>query len=189
MMDACGTISDSLNIDSFGVCNALPAGSTRWFQWLIFFVWLTFGGFSFVAFLADFGAKQRILLIVDDLDRCGPQEIVELIESLKLLLEEGEVQRRVQVLMLIDEDVLSHAVALKFGDLIKEKARNMNLEDVRATIIREHMEKLFICHLRLPEITSEEISSLTTSYASISKEGLPLDPAGGGVLSTGPNER
>jgi KAP family P-loop domain len=109
---ACQALLQSLDGGEVNICSTFGVGSNKWFQWVILFAWFILAVGCFVALLGDYGVADRVLLIVDDLDRCGPQEIVDLIESLKLLLEDEEVQDRVQVLMLVDEDVLAHAIAV-----------------------------------------------------------------------------
>ena len=38
---------------------------------------------------------ERVLLIIDDLDRCEPTQMLQVLESTKLLLEDEEVHARV----------------------------------------------------------------------------------------------
>jgi hypothetical protein len=92
----------------------LDPGGTRNAQFLMLALWA--GACALVLWIAHRkgSSPDRVLIIVDDLDRCAPAEIIDLIESLKLLLEDPQVQDRVQVMMLVDEDVLEHAIALKF---------------------------------------------------------------------------
>jgi hypothetical protein len=125
-----------------------------------------------------------VLLVVDDLDRCMPLDGLQLAESLKLLLEDPIIWQRVQVLMAVDEEVLSYAIMEKFDKLIEARsvapADNLPANHVLAGdspddemptvdnpangVIREHIEKLFACTLRLGAISSAEISELVDVY-------------------------
>jgi hypothetical protein len=131
----CQAVLQGLDGDGVHICSALPVGNSKWFQWVALFAWFILSVSCFLALLGSYGAADRVLLVVDDLDRCAPQEIVDLIESLKLPLEDEEVQDRVQVLMLVDEDVLAHAITVKFDGLIKERARNLDQDEARVAVI------------------------------------------------------
>lgn len=118
-------------------------------------VWLAFGYKK---------APEKLLLIVDDLDRCQPEEIVDLIEGTKVLLEVPEIERKLQVLMLIDERVLRHAVLTKFEKLVESSADR----DARANqLYAEHVEKLFACWFRLPSLSRDEVGQIVEEYSLV----------------------
>lgn len=100
---------------------------------------------------------NRLLLVIDDLDRCSTDQLLHVVESVKLLTEEAEISKRMQVAALVDEDILEHAVLSKHKDLgaahcaDKFKARR---------IIRENCEKLFTAHLRLPPLDRHELQEV-----------------------------
>jgi hypothetical protein len=105
---------------------------------------------------------KRILLVVDDLDRCLPGELIDIVEAVKLLLEDPALAQRVQVLVLVDEEPLDVAIRERFKALIE--ARGSAESD--ASTVREHKEKLFLCALRLPELTPGEVNDLLTAYTA-----------------------
>jgi hypothetical protein len=154
-------------------CAKDAADSTNWSIYLtIFTVWLIVSILVLRAIhLGGNGGNSanRILLVVDDLDRCSPAEVIEIAESLKLLLEDSEIQKRVQILMLVDEEILEHATALKFQALIedREKQSRLRKEYARDDVVREHIEKLFACHLRLPPLNDAEIGELARLYSQV----------------------
>jgi len=110
---------------------------------------------------------RRILLIVDDLDRCSPDELNEILESIVLMLEDQEIQKRLQVAILVDDSILKHSVQIRF-EKIKElnDESNVNVQD----LVREHIEKMFIAHFSLSSINKdgagEIIDGLQKSYHS-----------------------
>ncbi|MEU1393884.1 MULTISPECIES: P-loop NTPase fold protein [unclassified Nonomuraea] len=63
---------------------------------------------------ADDLAEQgiRLVFLIDDLDRCEPHEIVDLLESVKLFLD----LRNVVVVLAIAKDVIDRGVAVKYRD-------------------------------------------------------------------------
>jgi hypothetical protein len=64
------------------------------------------------AFQASPPSPDRLPLVVDDLDRCQPNHLLAVMESIKLLLEDTEIGRRVQVLMLVEEEITLSIVPL-----------------------------------------------------------------------------
>jgi hypothetical protein len=67
---------------------------------------------------------------------------------------------------------MEYAIAQKFKGLIETRARaradagqSRAYEAVRSEVIREHVEKLFLCHFRLPVLSAQEVQTLTERYA------------------------
>jgi hypothetical protein len=164
-------------------CGVAAGSSLGWQPFAAGAIWLLL--WCAIVFLLVWPGRlptDRLLLIVDDLDRVSAEEMVEVIESLKLLLEDPEIQQRVQVLMLIDEGALEYAISQKFQGLIKARANGRqgisvhdevrretireHTDEARREIIREHIEKLFLCHLRLPVLSDAEVRTLTARYAA-----------------------
>lgn len=109
--------------------------------------------------------RDHLLLIVDDLDRCAPQQMLEIIESLKLLLEDPAIHARVQVVMLVEESLLCRAIADKFGrsDSVREQhPRGPRLP--LHTLVDEHIDKLFLAYYRFPSLVSDEIGDATDVF-------------------------
>ena len=101
---------------------------------------------------------EKLLLIVDDLDRCGPDEMLAIVESLRVFLEKSEMSRRVQILMLIDDRKLDQAIlkrAREQGMLPKRTSDHGNY-------CREQREKYFVSSIRLLPLDDQDISDVTT---------------------------
>ncbi|MCK5564850.1 MAG: hypothetical protein KAJ07_06350 [Planctomycetes bacterium] len=142
-------------------------GNRLWVYWVVFVIWLviSLGGMLY-AYLGGRKTKQ-LLLVIDDLDRCRPEQMIEIIESLKLLLEDKEIHKRIQVAVLIDEKMLRYAIQEKF-DLFT-KVNNVDKDDFELAkdhdvIFNEHIEKLFACYLRLPELQKVEVTEVARHY-------------------------
>ena len=110
----------------------------------------------------------RLLLTIDDLDRCSPDAMVELSSSLRLLLEESSFGDRMQVLFLLDEQIFREAVRCVYGQAGGATKVGQSLE----SRVEEHIEKLLIAYLRLPPLTEHDISQL---FHAFSQEGLEDD--------------
>jgi hypothetical protein len=118
---------------------------------------------------------QKVLLVVDDLDRCKPEHLLSVMESIKLLIEDPAIHERVQVAMLLEEDILKHAIYDKYGALADHR-RSMLLRTSydAETIVRENCEKLFTAHLRLPVLGNAELRDLVEVFAGRRLEGAKV---------------
>jgi len=213
-------IAASLLAVGVALCvNQLPTvqapGTTDGSQWLPelkpWTLYVSIGGwlaiFLFMAGCATFflPSRRRLLLVVDDLDRCEPQQMLEVIESIKLLLEEEHLHERVQVLMLVEESLLRAAIENKFaagrtvsasgqnGEFVLDNsgsdaavANGDSLDAGRRTeialpvLVDEHLDKLFLAYYRLGELESDQLGLVADKVieAQLKRrlEQLKLDP-------------
>lgn len=166
LKDLCGVVMEQ---NGFWCVAPGSSPSVRWPYYIIVFAgWVACCAAALQA--VRFGGKgtDRILLVVDDLDRCSPSEVIEIAESLKLLLEDTGIQKRVQILMLVDEQILEFAIQNKFKDVIEDRVAKSTAKrkrSARSDVINEHIEKLFACYLRLPMLSAEEIGEVARLYA------------------------
>ncbi len=113
-----------------------------------------------------FYPEKRILLFVDDIDRCSEERIIGIIDSLKVMLEDSYISKRVVVLTAVDERVLKRAIHRKYFDSIKnsfnedETIKSITIE----TLIREYMDKLFISGIKLSEINLSEKNQILNAF-------------------------
>lgn len=122
--------------------------------------------------------QKKVLLVVDDLDRCDPDHLLSVMESIKLLLENPEISRRVLVTMLIEEEILKHAIWRKYSHLANAEAGNaLGTSFNGQRIARENCEKLFTVHLRLPPLEPEEIEAVVGKFAPREEPTRPLAPS------------
>jgi hypothetical protein len=118
------------------------------------------------------GFPKRFLLIVDDLDRCEPSEMLFVIENLMLLLNEKGIKERLHIILIMEEDVLCLALVEKYKQLIMlEKKLDSPAavkyeEFIAHQIVDENIEKLIICYLRLNPLTPEEIEEAVIKFTN-----------------------
>jgi hypothetical protein len=92
-------------------------------HWVVLAIWSVLAlALLLLPKLAGERRPGKVLLVVDDLDRCSPSEMLSVIENVRLLLDDEEINSRLQVLMLVDEHVLQHAIALRYETMIEERA-------------------------------------------------------------------
>lgn len=133
----------------------LSVSFVAWIVWCA--IVICFG----VAVLTDYARVDRILLVVDDLDRCPQEEIVDLIDGIKLMIDDKEVGAVVQVLVLADDTILETAIGNRFTNRHNNGARNQPSHEAQwRAAVREHMEKVFLCHISIPVLKADDLEPL-----------------------------
>lgn len=126
---------------------------------------------------------KRALLTVDDLDRCDHRDMLAVIESIRVFLDNQEISNRLQVAMLLDKDILSFAIHQKYDDLLKaetpatpssvhpeypkEASRRLSADNV----VREQLEKYFLLHFNLPPLASKELWDVGNAILGVKTNG------------------
>lgn len=102
--------------------------------------------------------KKRVLLFVDDLDRCHEKKILQIIDALRVMLDDIEVAKRVVVVVAVDERILKLAISNKYSELIGSNVSIPTSEkaDITDKLVREYMDKLFIAGVKLKNLNLEE---------------------------------
>jgi hypothetical protein len=170
--DDCPKLCGRLFWELIGVCYLiggcawwrLSGPRSGWFPIAAYSTIIVIGAAVGAYLLFSCRGPERVLLIVDDLDRCKPDQLLSVVESIKVLVETPEISRRIQVAMLVEEDVLEQAILKKYQgmretkDQVTEMPIGFGWSNDR--ISRENMEKLFTAHLRLPPLTDEELKEV-----------------------------
>ena len=101
-----------------------------------------------INYITEEGKKGRLVIYIDDLDRCVPTKIIGLLEAIKLFLD----LRHVIVFMAIDKEVVQQGIQVfyKDFDLPKEKFD---------TITADYMDKMIQLPLYLRPLGSDQIEN------------------------------
>lgn len=95
--------------------------------------------------LEEAGIKNLIVMI-DDLDRCNPDRILETLEAIKLFLS----VKRTTFIVAIDERVVTYAVKKKYPRLTDED---------KLDVSNDYIEKIIQLPIRLPELSETDIKN------------------------------
>lgn len=131
--------------------------------------------------------KSKILLFVDDIDRCDEEKIIRIIDSFKVMLEDEIIAKRIVVLMAIDERVLKMAIKNKYFDLVNRNFispdDNHKIQLELDKLAKEYIDKLFISGIKLGNLSTSERKEIfdiitegqvninkTTEYSSAEKK-------------------
>ena len=96
--------------------------------------------------LLDQTSISRLVVVIDDLDRCLPSTVIETLEAIKLFL----FADRTAFILGADERLVKYAVRMRFPELPGE----------RAEVGRDYLEKLIQFPVRVPSLSRAE----TTNY-------------------------
>ena len=120
---------------------------------------------------ADLSAQGvgKVVIFVDDLDRCLPENALDVIESMKLFFDlPGFV-----FVVGLDEDIVQRAVCTRFRENPCLLAPTATAADVAVTpdaqLARDYLEKIFQVQYRLPPVMAEQLNDLLEAMYSEAK--------------------
>ena len=88
---------------------------------------------------------KRVVVLIDDLDRCQPDRIIETLEAVKLFLSVDKTT----FIVAADENVIQYAIKKKYP-----KIDNFDIE-----LDKEYIEKIIQLPIQIPELSSKDIQN------------------------------
>ncbi|MBT2694610.1 P-loop NTPase fold protein [Bacillus sp. ISL-55] len=88
---------------------------------------------------------KNLIIIIDDLDRCSPERIIDTLEAIKLFL----AVKKTTFIIAIDEDVVSYAVQRKYP----------KIDDATLDISKDYIEKIVQMPIRIPELSDIDVKN------------------------------
>jgi hypothetical protein len=88
---------------------------------------------------------ENLVIIIDDLDRCSPERIIDTMEAIKLFL----AVKKTTFIIAIDEDIVSYAVQRKYP----------KIDDATLDISKDYIEKIVQMPIRIPELSDIDIKN------------------------------
>jgi len=119
---------------------------------------------------ARLGAKERLLVVVDDLDRCQPRCITETLDAIRLVMD----LERAAVIVAIDDRIAFRAVAEHYRQLAEDGRRS------KEEIARDYLGKIIQLPVNLYEPWHWEVSRFIKDRLFIVEEESvppPTEPA------------
>lgn len=111
------------------------------------------------SFREDFGKMLKastissLVVLIDDLDRCSPERIIENLEAIKLFLNvEGTA-----FVIGADPRIVRHAIAVRYKDAVEAAGADGREESER--LISDYLEKLIQVPYHLPRLSPAEIET------------------------------
>ncbi len=103
--------------------------------------------------------KKDIVLFVDDLDRCDEQNILKLIDSLRIIAENKAISDKLIIIAAIDERILKKVIRNKYQTI-------ENDEKMLDILQQEYIEKLFIFAIKLPKLSEKQKIEVLNNFIS-----------------------
>lgn len=102
-------------------------------------------------------AKRRLIVFIDDLDRCPPEVALDLLETIKIFFFESQVEGA-QCLFLVaaDERLIERGLSVRLG------AGERGIGGVET---RAYLEKIFQLGVPLPEAAPRQLHDLVAAWA------------------------
>lgn len=93
--------------------------------------------------------KEKIILFVDDIDRCNIEQIISIVDGLRVILDNPEIHTRLIIVTAIDEEILRQALIHKYSTIKDETTIKL--------MYKEYLEKVFIIGIKLNQLEDDEI--------------------------------
>jgi len=88
---------------------------------------------------------DNLIIMIDDLDRCNPDRIVESLEAIKLFLAVDKTT----FIIAMDEDVITYSIKRKYPQM----------DDVDLDISKDYIEKIVQLPIKIAELTESDIKN------------------------------
>jgi hypothetical protein len=112
-------------------------------------------------------AKKQLLLFVDDIDRCHEDRIIDLIDSLRIMLDDYEIRNRMLILTAIDERMMQRAIQFKYERInkcdVNLTADGIPSKDAINEQIQEYFDKLFVFGIKLRPLSTGDNCEIAKS--------------------------
>jgi hypothetical protein len=102
---------------------------------------------------------KSLVILVDDLDRCSPQRIIENLEAIKLFLN----VKHTAFVIGADRRLVSHAIRIHYRGLASGADVKVDYED---QIVNDYLEKLIHVPFTLPRLSVPEVETYMTMLFS-----------------------
>ena len=89
---------------------------------------------------------NRVVVLIDDLDRCQPERIIETLEAIKLFLS---VKKTTTFIIAADENVIQYAIKKKYP----------NIDGFNIELDKEYIEKMIQVPIQIPELSTKDVQN------------------------------
>lgn len=104
--------------------------------------------------LIDATGRDRVVILIDDLDRCLPEHIIENLEAIKLFLNVDKTA----FVIAADEEIVSGAIKRQYGNMINLTERKANGRDIGS----DYMDKFIQIPYKIPKLSDIEVETYIT---------------------------
>lgn len=109
----------------------------------------------------------KFMLFVDDIDRCPEDRIIQIIDSLRVMVDDEELSKKLIIVAAIDQRILKKAITYKYATTRKQEKDHIDTS--------EYIDKLFMISIKLGDLTPGESDEY---FTTLSKADLRAASAG-----------
>ncbi|EKO3513368.1 hypothetical protein LB044_002216 [Vibrio fluvialis] len=108
-------------------------------------------------------SEEKLILFVDDVDRCSPEKVLDVVDGLRVILDNPEIHKRLIIITAVDERILRNAIKLKYSNFEASE------QDI---LYKEYIQKVFLIGLTLSKLTDREAVELLNNVVPEIKTNL-----------------
>lgn len=112
--------------------------------------------------------EERLILFIDDLDRCDEKMIIDIMDSLRLVLEDDEINKKLTIITAVDERILLKSIKHKYYSK-NEVFNNCEISQ------KEYIEKFYLIALKLNHLDDNDKIKLVKEYTNVFNERTKKD--------------
>ena len=109
---------------------------------------------SLICYHVNLKSGKRIVLFIDDIDRCDDKKMLSVVDSLRMILENKEICKRLIIVCAVDGERLKSAIATKYEGV--EMLDTKDKTTATSQLAREQIDKLFISGVKLCKLSKDE---------------------------------
>ncbi len=110
--------------------------------------------------------KKKVLLYVDDIDRCSETKMISILESLRTVLENESIRKRLIIICSIDPEKIIKGIEYKYRELYKD-------EDLHNIAI-DQMDKIFLTGIALPPLDHTQLEEFVAKLTQSENKTNPV---------------
>lgn len=110
--------------------------------------------------------SRKVVLLVEDIDRCDDAKMISVLESLRLVMENSQIAKHLIVIVSVDSKLLINAIIRKYSNLTHKEAERNAIE---------RMNKLFLAGITLPKISKEDMNKYVDSLGELCVSNVKSD--------------
>ena len=106
---------------------------------------------------------DNVVVMIDDLDRCRPERIIDILEAIKLFLS----VEKTTFIIAVDENVIKYSI----------RERYPPMKGLEVELDKEYIEKIIQLPIHIPELSSKDIQNyllLLVTQSCLSKENFQI---------------
>ena len=98
---------------------------------------------------------KKIVLFIDDIDRCNIDQVSETLDGLRLILDDPDIYSKLIIIVAADDNIIKSSVELKY-EVYKDDT----------DLYKQYLEKIFIFGIKLNPLSSEECVEILDAFSN-----------------------